>query len=330
MNYRHTHPAVLTASLLSLVAVLSFASLCAGKVWIPLQDWAADPGDPAWAILFELRLPRTVLAIMVGAVLGLGGAAMQGYTRNPLADPGMLGVSSMAALGAVLTFYMGAFGSQMWVMPTMAIAGAATGVALLLALAGATSSIVTFILAGVVIQTIAGAGVSLALNLAPNPWAVNEIINWLMGSLADRSMDDLKIAAPGMVLGCILLASSGRALNALTLGEAGARTLGINLSVTRWVLVVGAAMAIGSAVAVTGVIGFVGLITPHLLRPFVNSKPGALLLPSAIGGAALTLAADILVRIIPAHNEVKLGVAMAAIGGPFFLALLISMRKKIT
>jgi len=330
MKYRHTHPVVLTASLLVLVAALSFASLCAGKVWIPLQDWFKTPGDPAWAILFELRLPRTLLAIMVGAVLGLGGAAMQGYTRNPLADPGMLGVSSMAALGAVLTFYMGAFGSQMWVMPVMAMIGAATGVALLLALAGATSSIVTFILAGVVIQTIAGAGVSLALNLAPNPWAVNEIINWLMGSLSDRSMDDLKIAAPGMILGVILMASNGRALDALTLGESGARTLGINLGVTRWVLVIGAAMAIGSAVAVTGVIGFVGLITPHLLRPFVKSKPGALLIPSAIGGAALTLAADILVRIVPSSNEIKLGVAMAALGGPFFLALLISMRRKIT
>lgn len=329
MKSASIHPAALCGGLFGLVALLCFGSLCAGKVWVPLHEWFASPGDPSWAILVELRLPRTILAVMVGAVLGLGGAAMQGYTRNPLADPGMLGVSSMAALGAVTTFYMGSFGGQPWVLPMMAMAGAALGVALLLALAGSTSSIVTFILAGVVIQTVAGAGVALALNLAPNPWAVNEIINWLMGSLADRSLDDLKIAAPGMILGLILLSSQGRALDALTLGEAGAKGLGVNLGATRLALVVGAALAIGSAVAVTGVIGFVGLITPHLLRPFVKSKPGALLIPSAIGGAALTLAADILVRLTPAPNEVKLGVAMAALGGPFFLALLISMRRKI-
>ena len=329
MISKRSHPVLLSGGLLLIVAILAFASLCAGKVWVPLNEWFANPGDPAWAILVELRLPRTVLAIIVGAVLGLGGAAMQGYTRNPLADPGMLGVSSMAALGAVTTFYMGSFGGTVWALPMMAMIGAALGVVLLLALAGATSSIVIFILAGVVIQSIAGAGVALALNLAPNPWAVNEIINWLMGSLADRSLDDLKIAAPGIVIGSVLMTSQGRTLNALTLGEAGARGLGVNLGTARLALVVGAALGIGSAVAVTGVIGFVGLITPHLLRPFVKGRPGSLLIPSAIGGAALTLAADILVRLTPAPNEVKLGVAMAVLGGPFFLALLISMRRTI-
>lgn len=330
MKLHATPTSVLVGTLLLCVVAMSFASLCAGKVWIPWHDWLSSPGDPAWAILFELRLPRTILAVMVGAVLGLSGAAMQGYTRNPLADPGMLGVSSMAALGAVLTFYMGRFGGQPWVLPAMAMMGAGVGVALLLALSGATSSIVTFILAGVVIQTVAGAGVALALNLAPNPWAVNEIINWLMGSLSDRSLDDVRIAAPGLIIGGVMLASQGRTLDALTLGDVGARTLGVNLGSARIVLVIGAALAIGSAVAVTGVIGFVGLITPHLLRPFVRSKPGALLLPSAVGGAVLTLGADILVRLTPAPSEVKLGVAMAALGGPFFLALLISMRRKMS
>ena len=320
----------LICGLFAALAMLGFVSLCAGKVWIPWDQWATRPGDPAWAILFELRLPRTVLAAMVGAVLGLCGAAMQGYTRNPLADPGMLGVSGMAAMGAVTTFYMGALGGTVWMLPAMAIAGAALGVVLLLVLAGTTSSIITFILAGVVIQTIASSGVALALNLAPNPWAVNEIINWLMGSLTDRSMSEVQIAAPGMIIGAALLLSQGRALDALTLGENGARSLGISLGRVRAVLVSGAALAVGSAVAVTGVIGFVGLITPHLLRPLVRSRPGDLLLPSAIGGAVLTLAADILVRLVPAANEIKLGVAMAALGGPFFLALLISKRRKLT
>ena len=175
----------------------------------------------------------------------------------------------------------------------------------------------------------AGAGVALALNLAPNPWAVNEIVNWLMGSLADRSVVELRLAAPGMILGCLLLLTQGRTLDALTLGEAGARSLGVRLDVGRMMLALGAALAVGSAVAVTGSIGFVGLIVPHLLRPLIGARPGGLLLPSALGGAALTLAADILVRLTPASTEIKLGVAMAALGGPFFLALLITMRRKL-
>ncbi len=315
--------------LMALIAVLAVASLSAGKVWIPWSGWLANKGDPAWAILFELRLPRTLLALMVGAVLGLTGAALQGYTRNPLADPGMLGVSSMAALGAVLTFYMGTVAAAIWVLPAAAMVGAGLGVVLLLLMAGATSSIVTFILAGVVIQTISGAGVALALNLAPNPWAVNEIVTWLMGSLSDRSFDEIKIAAPGMALGSLLLLTQGRTLDALSLGENGAKTLGVNLGRGRLMLAIGSALAVGSAVAVTGVIGFVGLVTPHILRPLVGARPSALLLPSALGGAVITLAADIVVRLMPAASEIKLGVAMAIIGGPFFLALLISMRRKL-
>lgn len=319
----------LYAGLLVLMALLSLASLSAGKLWIPVTDWFSADNDLTRTILFELRLPRTALAILVGAVLGLTGAALQGYTRNPLADPGMLGVSSMAALGAVLTFYMGTAAAAIWVLPTAAMVGAALGVVLLLIMAGATSSVVTFILAGVVIQTVAGAGVALALNLAPNPWAVNEIVTWLMGSLTDRSFDEVRIAAPGIVLGGLLMLTQGRTLDALTLGENGARTLGVNLGRGRLLLAVGSAMAVGSAVAVTGVIGFVGLITPHILRPLVGSRPSALLLPSALGGACITLAADILVRLMPAASEIKLGVAMAIIGGPFFLILLISMRRKL-
>lgn len=325
-----TPPRFLVLGGLALLLVLFAAvSMSAGRVWIPWSAWNAARGDPAWAILFELRLPRTLLALMVGAALGLTGAALQGYTRNPLADPGVLGVSTMAALGAVMTFYFGAAGSAPWVLPGAAMVGAGLGVVLLLALAGATSSIITFVLAGVVIQTMAGAGVSLALNLAPNPWAVNEIVNWLMGSLADRSVEDLRLAAPGVIIGSLLLLTQGRTLDALTLGETGARSLGVRLGLGRLVLALGMACAVGSAVAVTGVIGFVGLITPHLLRPLVGARPSHLLVPSALGGAALTLAADILVRLTPSAAEIKLGVATAALGGPFFLILLIAMRRRL-
>jgi iron complex transport system permease protein len=319
----------LTLGVLLLAAVLLCAlSMMAGRVWTPLEAFV-DHADPRWPIIFELRAPRTLLAAGVGAALGMSGAAMQGYTRNPLADPGALGVSSMAALGAVLTLYFGAGAQAPWVMALAAMTGATLAVFFLLALSGSASSIVTFVLAGVILQTVAGAGVALALSLAPNPWAVNEIVNWLMGSLADRSYDDVRLALPLMAVGCLLLLQIGRALDALTIGETGARSLGVNMARTRWLLALGVALTAGASVAVTGVIGFVGLIVPHLLRPFVGARPGALLIPSALGGAVLVLAADVLVRMTPAASEVKLGVAMAALGGPFFFMLLISLRRRI-
>lgn len=320
---------VLSAALLAGVALLATVSLCVGEVWVPWSAWAPGSGDPRQAVILELRLPRTLLGIAVGAALGLSGAALQGYTRNPLADPGVLGVSAMAALGAVLTLYFGAAAAAAWITPAAAMLGAGVGVALLLALAGASSGLVTFVLAGVVLSTVAGAGVALALSLAPNPWAVNEIVTWLMGSLADRSVADLALALPFIAAGCALLLLTDRALDALTLGEVGARSLGVSLGRTRLLLALGVGLATGASVAVTGVIGFVGLVTPHLVRPLVGQRPGALLLPSAIAGAALVLAADILVRLAPSAVEVKLGVAMSAIGGPFFFALLLRLRGRL-
>lgn len=320
---------LLIGGLILLLLVLSVASLSAGRVWVPWSAWLSAGEDPRWAIVFGLRLPRTLLAMMVGGALGLTGAVMQGYTRNPLAEPGVMGVSSAAALGAVLTLYFGSAGEAPWILPIAAMIGAAGGVAILLGLAGATSSVITFVLAGVIVQTVCTAGIALALNLAPNPWAVNEIVNWLMGSLADRSMEEVQLALPGIVLGGGIMLTMGRALDALTLGETGARSLGVNLGLTRLIMAASIALAVGSSVAVTGVISFVGLITPHLLRPIVGGRPGALLIPSFLAGAGLTLAADMLVRMTPAATEVRLGVAMAALGGPFFLALLISMRRRL-
>jgi iron complex transport system permease protein len=207
--------------------------------------------------------------------------------------------------------------------------GALIGVALLLLLSGSRSSLVTFVLAGAILNIVASAGISLALSLAPSPWAVGEIVDWLMGSLQDRSVDEVRLAAPFILAGAALLLTTGRALDALTLGEAGARSLGISLRRTRWTLALGVGLATGAAVAVSGVIGFVGLVVPHVLRPLVGARPGALLAPSALGGAVLVLAADVLVRVTPAAGEVKLGVAMAALGGPFFLALLLTLRRRI-
>jgi iron complex transport system permease protein len=190
--------------------------------------------------------------------------------------------------------------------------------------------VITFVLAGVILQSLAGAGVALALSLAPNPWASGEIVNWLMGSLQDRSFQEVAWAAPFVGVGTVLILLTAPALDALTLGEAGARGLGADLGRTRLLLALGVGLATGGCVAVTGEIGFVGLITPHLMRPLVGARPGRLLIPSALAGAALVLAADILVRLTPAAQEVKLGVAMTAIGAPFFLALLIALRRRLT
>ncbi|WP_300575063.1 iron ABC transporter permease [Phenylobacterium sp.] len=328
---RLSPPAVMIGLAVALV-VLGAISLMAGRVWVPLGAWRTD--DPGWIIILELRIPRTLLAMVVGAALGMSGAALQGYTRNPLADPGVLGVSSMAALGAVVSLYFGfyvpALAGIAWLMPLCAMAGALIGVLVLIGLTGSAPGTVTFVLAGVVLNIVAGAGVALALNLAPNPWAVNEIVNWLMGSLTDRSLADLQMAAPFVAVGLALLLATGRAQDALTLGEAGAQSLGISLARTRLLLALGVGLAAGASVAVTGVIGFVGLVTPHLLRPFLGPRPAGLLLPSALGGAVIVLAGDVLVRLIPSAAEVRLGVAMAALGGPFFLGLLLVQRRRLS
>ncbi len=313
--------------LLSALAVLIVLSLMAGRVWVPFSAWSGH-ADPRWAIIFELRWPRTILAVLVGAALAMSGAALQGFTRNPLADPGILGVSVMAALGAVLSLYFGVSDRAPWLLPAAAMAGAILGGCLLLGLSGLAASTITFVVAGIILQNIGGSLVALALSLAPNPWATQEIIDWLMGSLADRSIDEVRIAAPFILIGLGLIYSMRRALDALTLGEATAASLGVNLKRAQILLVLGIGLATGATVAVTGVISFVGLIVPHILRPFTTGEPGKLLLPSALGGAVLVLAADILVRLTPAAAEVKLGVAMAILGGPFFFATLLSMRRK--
>lgn len=325
---RRLPPAALWAGLIAILLLLSVVSLSAGRVWTPLSAWAAPGDDPRWIVITQLRVPRTLLALLVGAALGTAGAALQGYTRNPLADPGVLGVSPAAGLGAVLVLYFGLTAISPWLLPAAAMAGAAVGLAALLALAGSSSSVAVFVLAGIVIQTMATAATTLAVSLAPTPWAVDEIVNWLLGAVADRSFEEVRLAAPFIAAGLILLLTTRRALDALTLGELGARGLGIDLAAVRLRLAAGVALVVGASVAVTGVIGFVGLVTPHLLRPFFGARPGALLIPSALGGAILLLAADILVRLTPAAVEIRLGAAMAALGGPFFLALLIRIRRQ--
>ncbi len=306
--------------------MLFVASLLIGPAGIPpLRALAALAGggdDPLALIMREVRLPRAILGGLVGASLGLSGAALQGFLRNPLAEPGLIGVSGGAALGAVIALQTGAAATFALALPLAALAGAGVTVALLLLLAGPRGGSVTLILAGIAVSALAGALTALALNLSPNPFAATEIVFWMMGSLADRSFAHVWLALPFIAAGAALLLSTGRALDALTLGEDAAEALGQRPGRTRLVIVAGTALAVGAATAVTGAIGFVGLVVPHVLRPWVRGRPSALLPASALGGAALVLAADIAVRLILPDRDLKLGVLTAIVGTPVFLHLI--------
>ena len=307
-----------------LVMVLFGLSLGCGKVWVPASTWFST--DPRWWIILELRLPRAVLGLALGATLGLSGAVLQGYLRNPLADPAVVGVSSVAALAAVAAIVFG-LGSGATIFAA-AMLGAGGAVALLAALTWRSPSAITFILAGTVLSSLAGALTAFLISIAPNPYALAEVIDWIMGALTDRGWDDIRLALPPMLIGAVLLMLTGGSLDALALGEAAARSLGIRMGRVRLLVVLGTGLVVGAGVAVTGVIGFVGLVVPHLLRPIFGHRPSALLLPSALGGAALVLAADSLVRLAPGAGEIRLGVAMAMIGAPFFLGLLVRERGR--
>lgn len=317
-----------------LVTVLFTISVLVGPEPLPYlaavsQLFAEDPSTAA-LVLRELRLPRALLGIMVGATLGLSGAVLQGLLRNPLAEPGVIGVSGAAAFGAVVVFYTGLSALFPLALPIGGMTGALVAVILIYLLAGRETGILTLILAGVAISSLAGALTTLALNLAPNPYAAYEIFFWLLGSLADRSFEHVHLATGPIIAGWILLLTLGRPLDALSLGEDTAQTLGFNLATVRLRAILGTAMAVGAAVSVSGGIGFVGLVVPHILRPLVGYQPSRLLVSSALGGAVLVLAADIAVRLITTGPELKLGVVTALVGAPFFLALVVRTRRLMT
>jgi iron complex transport system permease protein len=321
----------LIGGLIALIILSALASLAIGAVSLAPERVVAalaGHGDAvASAIVVELRLPRTIIGLAVGAMLGLAGAALQGYLRNPLAEPSVLGASNAAALGAVGAIYFGLAELHPAVLPALAVLGALVALALLFALAGRSESPLTLILAGIAVSTLGGAAISLALNLSPNPFAAMEIMTWLLGSIENRSFAHVWIALPCIAVGAALLLFDGRALDALTLGEDGARALGVNLRAVRLRLLLGVAFGVGGAVAVSGAIGFVGLIVPHLVRPLTDRSPSAILVPSALAGAVLLTLADIGVRLIPSTTELKLGVVTAFLGVPLFLTYLLRERR---
>jgi len=317
---RHAATGVAALALLLLIPI----SLFAGHVWIM-------PKAPELArlIIVELRLPRAVLALLVGAALGLSGAVLQGLTRNPLAEPGLLGISAGASLGAVIAIYFGFALANPAVTPIAGLIGAFGAMSLTFAL-GRGGSTIALVLAGAAVSALAAACISLALNLAPSPYAAYEIMTWLMGSLTDRSWDQVELAGPLIVVGCVMLASTGRSLDLLSLGELQAQSLGLHPERLRWLALSGTALAVGAATSVVGAIGFVGLIAPHLVRPFVGHQPSRILLPAALVGAAILMGSDICVRLVPVGPELKIGVLTSLLGTPLFFWLVVQLRRNTT
>jgi len=292
--------------------------------WLPVM---AEIPDGASLLLVEVRLPRALLGLLVGGTLGLCGAALQGLLRNPLAEPGLLGASSGAAFGAVMVFYFGLAGGTTLLLPVGGVLGSVLALVVLYGFARRSDDLLTLILAGIAINAFAGAATSLALNFAPSPYAALEILFWMLGSLADRSLEHVALVTPLMVAGWALVLISARGLDALSLGSESARSLGFEPRRIQFLVVSGTALAVGAAVAVTGVVGFVGLVVPHLLRRAVGYLPSGLLIPSFLGGAALTLAADTAIRLMPPGPELKLGVVTALLGAPFFLHLITRSQR---
>ncbi len=321
------------AGLLLVTVALFFGSLFVGPVPIAADDvWSAIFATDRSAIstvIHEIRLPRSILALVIGASLGISGAALQALVRNPLAEPGIIGVSALSALGAVTVFYTGMANAHSLALPIGGISGALVSVIILLALAGRGLSTLTLILAGVAINSLGGALTALVLNLSPNPFAAYEIFFWLMGSLANRSFEHVWVVLPFSLIGWVLLFRAAHALDAFVLGEEVASSLGVNIRRTRWLVVLGSALSVGAGVAVAGIIGFVGLVVPHLLRPVVGHRPVVLLPLSGLGGASLTLAADLGSRFAVGHTELMLGVVTALIGAPFFLYLVLKTRSQL-
>lgn len=317
---------VILAWLGLLTALSGLLSLTIGSSPVGVLDgllgWLRGETTVAALVIGEIRLPRTLLALCVGAALGLAGAALQGLLRNPLADPGLIGATQGAALGAATVFYFGLFAGLGTAAPALAgLLGAGLAMLLLLGLAGSARAPMV-IMAGLAISTLSGAALATVLNFAPNPFAMQELVFWLLGSVSERGLDHLALLAPALLLGGALIWRERRLLAALSLGDEVARSLGLDPAAGARRVVLGAATLVGAAVAVAGGIGFVGLLVPHLVRPLVGHRPDRLLLPAALLGATLVCLADIVVRLLPPGRELKLGVLTSLLGAPLFIWLI--------
>ena len=318
-------PTLIAASVLAILSAcfLGSTALPADRLLAALFG-GAEAGDRL--VVWQIRLPRAIAAYIVGAALGISGAALQGLLRNPLAEPGVLGVSASASLMATFALYYGIASITPWAVPIAAIIGALTATALITIAALRTQSVVTLILIGVGLSSFAGAAMSLLMNLAPNPFSLSDMINWMLGSVANRSFDEITLAAPFILAGGATLFATRRGLSALTLGEEAAAGIGLNLRRQQIFTVVGAGLATGGAVALAGAIGFVGIVAPHIIRPFVGHDPARSLVPSALFSGLILVVADFFVRLMPTSAELKLGVVAALIGAPAFVWIAMQRR----
>ena len=318
-------PTLIAASVLAILSAcfLGSTALPADRLLAALFG-GAEAGDRL--VVWQIRLPRAIAAYIVGAALGISGAALQGLLRNPLAEPGVLGVSASASLMATFALYYGIASITPWAVPIAAIIGALTATGLITIAALRTQSVVTLILIGVGLSSFAGAAMSLLMNLAPNPFSLSDMINWMLGSVANRSFDEITLAAPFILAGGATLFATRRGLSALTLGEEAAAGIGLNLRRQQIFTVVGAGLATGGAVALAGAIGFVGIVAPHIIRPFVGHDPARSLVPSALFSGLILVVADIFVRLMTTSAELKLGVVAALIGAPAFVWIAMQRR----
>ncbi|ABD85664.1 transport system permease protein [Rhodopseudomonas palustris BisB18] len=324
---------LVTLALLLIVGLLMLASLGIGPVRLsPLTVLGAlfgGGGEIEQVIVQQIRLPRAILGLAIGGILGLSGAALQGLLRNPLASPSLFGAPQAAAFGAVLMIALGLADVRSYALPAAAILASFISVFALLAVAGRNAGMLLLILAGLAISSLAGAATVLVMNLASNPYVALEIAFWMLGSLEDRSFRHVMLALPFIIAAALILLSQRHAFRALSLGEETAQSLGVDVGRLRLLVIVGVALGVGAGVAVAGTIGFIGLVAPHLMRPLVGHDPARLMLPSALTGAALLLAADIAVRIIPSSSDIKVGVLTSLIGVPFFLYLIVRERRSL-
>lgn len=319
------NPVLLLAALLAIFTALFLGStaLPLERVFMALFGYA-DKGDQL--VIWAIRLPRALAAFLVGAALGLSGAALQGLLRNPLAEPGVLGVSASASLAATFALYYGFVALNPWLLPISAIAGALAATSILAIAAIRTNSVVTLILIGVGLSSFSGAFMALLMNLAPNPFSLSDMINWMLGSVANRSFNEIALTLPFLLVGTALIWCTRRGLSLLTLGEEAASGAGLDLRKQRIYIVLGAGLVTGASVALAGVIGFVGIVAPHLVRPLVGHDPARSLLPSALLAGVILVVADIILRVIPTTNELKLGVVAALLGAPIFIWIAMQRR----
>lgn len=300
---------------------LMLTSLFVGN--IPWQSlWVQT--DIFWFALAHLRLPRTLLAVLAGAGLGVTGAALQGFLRNPLADPGLIGVSSGASLSAVLALSLG---FSLATIPFLGIMGAIVTTLFLHQAVSKNKDTLRLILVGLALNSFLSALTALVLNFSKNPYKSLEIMFWLLGSFSDQPLDKVLWAVLPVVIGFWIIYRDRHVLDTLSFGEDFSHNMGHAITTVQKKLIIGIALIVGPIVSLGGIVGFVGLITPHILRQILKVKPSDLLIPSALSGAVLCLLADIGVRFLSIGSEIKIGVVTSFLGAPFFLYLLLKKGK---